>query len=798
MLQNASSRRDKNAPIYPTEDDLRGFEQRGDVRGFREEHRKIAETFGSQHPYTTGAAARLKKRLEVLSNLAVDKAREEYFQAVDELRALGRSTKKLAKPSYARLESHNGKEAEKIGALFQEEHNDERRLEVMDMLLSYLRHLPCALPEQAANTPRLTPHDESPERKTHPMEGIRASELVCRDESPERKRPDGESVCLLACGETFSTNSNLTRHTKLVHVKNGTFDKPFACPECENQQRKECVVSSPPEWARHVEMEHGRQHAPRLYSNKTYKAKASNKTYKTKASNKPMRGNPVGCYFCTREYVPGKGFSAHLNKEHRSRGIFEQPFLCPECLKQGASQNTTINGYLEWISHALEAHGRNGQTGAESTTVPSKTLPGKGKRKQSDRESIDESDGDNSARIILDPALVKLESDMETSRSITVPARKKHKFSSAERQDDPGLAKMRNSAYPSSEAIDFAEISMLDTETPRWTSSTNSFSLYSSGDDNLQSRDPSSATQMTSLPDSPMPLSPPHCDIQFEALTQEGEALYRSSNADLVVSKGLETCDGEINRANRNQHRSVSTDKPIVDLTSDGISYTDPTGANHGIKSSSDSAGDEFPTLPTERTKDVSYVFSTPSDVIPDGGMLGALELQADGLSAGQMDGMGETRSFSREGSSGQARMPVTIDGDDHVSREGSSEQPRLPTAIDDDEDVWEVEALLAKWTRGRQTFYLVKWKGYPDEDNSWVGRHDISDGLVDEFDNMYSKLGGNHLGVELLRKRIRRGRPEFFVRWKGRPESENGWQRESTISRERIREYEAGRKESC
>lgn len=67
----------------------------------------------------------------------------------------------------------------------------------------------------------------------------------------------------------------------------------------------------------------------------------------------------------------------------------------------------------------------------------------------------------------------------------------------------------------------------------------------------------------------------------------------------------------------------------------------------------------------------------------------------------------------------------------------------------------------------------------------------------MDEFDDMYSNLGGNHLGVELLRKRLRRGSAEFFVRWKGRPESEYGWQRESIISRERIREYEAGRKES-
>jgi hypothetical protein len=119
-------------------------------------------------------------------------------------------------------------------------------------------------------------------------------------------------------------------------------------------------------------------------------------------------------------------------------------------------------------------------------------------------------------------------------------------------------------------------------------------------------------------------------------------------------------------------------------------------------------------------------------------------------------------------------------------------------TAIDEEEDIWEVEALLAKWKQGRRILYLVKWKGFSDEANSWEKRKDISTELVDKFDAAYSEYGGNHLGVELLDKRIHKGRAEYFVKWKGRPASDNSWEKESTISHERIREFEIRRRESA
>jgi hypothetical protein len=47
-------------------------------------------------------------------------------------------------------------------------------------------------------------------------------------------------------------------------------------------------------------------------------------------------------------------------------------------------------------------------------------------------------------------------------------------------------------------------------------------------------------------------------------------------------------------------------------------------------------------------------------------------------------------------------------------------------------------------------------------------------------------------LGVQLLKKRERRGKIEYFVQWKGRPTGENSWEKEDTIHSERVKEFEA------
>ena len=54
-----------------------------------------------------------------------------------------------------------------------------------------------------------------------------------------------------------------------------------------------------------------------------------------------------------------------------------------------------------------------------------------------------------------------------------------------------------------------------------------------------------------------------------------------------------------------------------------------------------------------------------------------------------------------------------------------------------DAEPEWEVEAVLKKSVRGRKTYYLVKWKGYPTEDVSWEPEDHLANSqrIIQEFE---------------------------------------------------------------
>lgn len=123
-------------------------------------------------------------------------------------------------------------------------------------------------------------------------------------------------------------------------------------------------------------------------------------------------------------------------------------------------------------------------------------------------------------------------------------------------------------------------------------------------------------------------------------------------------------------------------------------------------------------------------------------------------------------------------------------SRDGNNQEPPQVAPINEKENIWLAEALLARWKTGRSIFYLVKWAGFGNEQNTWEKRINVSSELADEFDAEYINYGGNYIGVELLQKRIRHRKVEYLVHWKGRPATENSWENESTISPERIREF--------
>ncbi|TLS20461.1 uncharacterized protein PpBr36_11343, partial [Pyricularia pennisetigena] len=106
------------------------------------------------------------------------------------------------------------------------------------------------------------------------------------------------------------------------------------------------------------------------------------------------------------------------------------------------------------------------------------------------------------------------------------------------------------------------------------------------------------------------------------------------------------------------------------------------------------------------------------------------------------------------------------------------------PAALDADNNIWEAEKLLAKWGLKKKPYYLVKWKGFPHEDNTWEPRGNISEDLIKSFE---SNFEGNHAGVRLLDKRKWAGNVKYLVEWKGRPKGERSWEKAKTLSSARL-----------
>jgi hypothetical protein len=63
--------------------------------------------------------------------------------------------------------------------------------------------------------------------------------------------------------------------------------------------------------------------------------------------------------------------------------------------------------------------------------------------------------------------------------------------------------------------------------------------------------------------------------------------------------------------------------------------------------------------------------------------------------------------------------------------------QPPAPPAlyVKDDQEFFEIEDILNSKRNGRRVEYLIKWKGYPESENSWEPLTNIpARGLVKEF----------------------------------------------------------------
>lgn len=73
-----------------------------------------------------------------------------------------------------------------------------------------------------------------------------------------------------------------------------------------------------------------------------------------------------------------------------------------------------------------------------------------------------------------------------------------------------------------------------------------------------------------------------------------------------------------------------------------------------------------------------------------------------------------------------------------------------LPGNLKPKRDTYNVEEILDKRMIGRHFKYLIKWEGYPDEENSWEPKSNLPSQLVDEFEEK-NKVLRTEKPVEVL-----------------------------------------------
>lgn len=339
-LRSMSLSRDAGAPVAVDAEDLEEFEKRRDMRDLRADFEKARQT--SDKEGARSIKSQIENRVKTLSDLKMQVNREEYFERVDSLRARGLPTTALGE---ADIDGASRK-VRSNGALSAVAHFvqscsreldegcsvEQRAKDYMELLVDYLAHRP----------QRRSPSEIVEVKVDVGVKGCgdtaEPTNEGATDEGAGLDRTSTQSRCLIY-DLPIHGRSELTRHCQKIHVKNGTFDRPFSCPECFRLGMGNISIEGgPPAWSRHAEETHGRIYAPNLPS-----------------ISIPTKGSQR-CLLCENFFEKGGGMARHLRRTHDQRdGRYKQPFPCPECCRQGKS-DAYIDGLSDWKHHISSAH----------------------------------------------------------------------------------------------------------------------------------------------------------------------------------------------------------------------------------------------------------------------------------------------------------------------------------------------------------------------------------------------------------------------------------------------------------
>jgi hypothetical protein len=406
MLSNTTLGRDAGAPIDVSDKDLLEFEQRKDVSDIRASIEAAKLAGKRDRKSLNPLMMKVRNLIQTLSSLKVQEKREQYFERVNRLRALGKPTttasmpasqsspikhihhglrqqhfRALAAVTIARFCQRRAQELEKLnGNLNRPGQLLERSSEqYIQILAGYLMHKPV---EESVETNET---DEPTERGSDFVERLKVEIDGNNDQQQPQQRKHGrkkreKSRCLLGCG-TYCHRPALTKHYKDIHVRKGTLESPFWCPECRRLGMKDTWIDGgPPAWSNHVETMHGKIHAPNL------------------PTIPPSPSDLTKCLICESVLTIGRGFKNHFKILHINKNQFGPPFPCPECIRHGKEESKVeqIEGLEAWEDHVERIHG--GLQTLSGEVLQSANSMGKRKRRKAAIQAEANDTEDDSSR----------------------------------------------------------------------------------------------------------------------------------------------------------------------------------------------------------------------------------------------------------------------------------------------------------------------------------------------------------------------------------------------------------------
>ena len=96
-----------------------------------------------------------------------------------------------------------------------------------------------------------------------------------------------------------------------------------------------------------------------------------------------------------------------------------------------------------------------------------------------------------------------------------------------------------------------------------------------------------------------------------------------------------------------------------------------------------------------------------------------------------------------------------------------------------EDEQEYAIEKIVGKRTnRHGKIEYLVKWRGYPDTEDTWEPKVQlVCPELIEKYENPLEDEEEYSIERIIGKRTNRHGKIEYLVKWRGYPDTEDTWE---------------------